>query len=117
MASANQLKIPATRLDVSCPALKKSPTAKSSNILLTGSSAFSILSAQATAEFSILANALFQAASYSAAALVISSVKSIVLPPPPLEPLLELVSSCNLFISSNPIRDNVAFLAESATSW
>ena len=80
--------------------------------------AFSILSAQATAEFSILANALFHAASYSAAALAISSVKSIVLPPPPpLEPLLELVSSCNLLISSNPIRDNVAFLAESATSW
>ena len=29
IAFANQLKIPATRLDVSCPALKKSPTAKS----------------------------------------------------------------------------------------
>jgi hypothetical protein len=47
-----------------------------------------------------------------------TSVKSILLPPPPpLEPLLELVSSCNLFISSNPISDNVAFFAESATSW
>ena len=37
-------------------------------------------------------------------------------PPPPLEPLLELVSSCNLLISSKPIRDSVAFFAESATS-